>query len=150
MLIVKLRILIILLSAMIFFIDAAGQSKDTVPKAAAADTAKLTPPLSLTGSVDGYYRSNFSNPKIGSNNHTSFTNSQNSFELGMASLRADHSFGNAGATVDLGFGRRAEEYSYNDAAHPTLFAVMQAFISYKAASWIKFTLGKWGTHIGYE
>jgi len=44
--------------------------------------------LALTGSVDAYYRYNFHNAKDSSltNNYTSFTNSQNSFELGMASL----------------------------------------------------------------
>ncbi len=41
----------------------------------------------------------FQIPKDQTNNYTSFTNSQNSFELGMASLRADHSFGKASATI---------------------------------------------------
>ena len=66
----------------------------------------------LSGFVDVYYRYNLYNPKKESetfNNYTSFTNSHNSFELGMASVRVDHSFGKASATVDLGFGRRAEE-----------------------------------------
>ena len=49
------------------------------------------------------------------NNYTSFTNSQNSFELGMATIRADHSWAKAGVTVELGFGRRAQEFSYNEA-----------------------------------
>ena len=35
----------------------------------------------FTGSVDAYYRYNFSDPKTGTNNLTSFTNSNNSFEL---------------------------------------------------------------------
>ena len=52
------------------------------------------------------------------NNYTSFTNSQNSFELGMASIKADHSFGKASATIDLGFGRRAEEFSYGNPGSP--------------------------------
>ena len=125
--------------------------KDTSAKAApAADTAKPAPPVTITGSVDGYYRTNFSGPKGSNNNYTSFTNSNNSFELGMASIRGDHSFGKVSATLDLGFGRRAEEFSYNDGTHPTLFAVKQAFVSYQASSKIKFTMGKWGTHIGYE
>ncbi|MFI5188374.1 MAG: porin, partial [Chitinophagales bacterium] len=46
--------------------------------------------LTLTGSVDAYYRFNFQNAKDSgrTNNFTSFTNSQNSFELGMASVKA--------------------------------------------------------------
>src|ERR1043166_1896851 len=79
-----------------------------------ADSSKSSPTFS--GSLDAYYRYNFANAKDANgnpitNNYTSFTNSQNSFELGMASIRADHSFGKASATVDLGFGKRAEEFS---------------------------------------
>ena len=94
-------------------------------------TKKTSPAPTITGSVDVYYRYNFNDPKSGgTNNYTSFTNSQNSFELGMASIRADHSFGKASATIDLGFGRRAEEFSYGNPDHPTLFAVKQAYLSY--------------------
>jgi hypothetical protein len=132
-----------------FFSLASAQTDTTAKK---VDTAvKTPPPVTITGSVDLYYRFNFNAPSGQSpNNYTSFTNSQNSFELGMASLRADHSFGKVAATVDLGFGRRAEEFSYNDPAHPTLFAVKQLFASYQVSDKVKLTMGKWGTHIGYE
>jgi Putative beta-barrel porin-2, OmpL-like. bbp2 len=120
------------------------------PPPAADTTVKPPPPVTITGSVDVYYRYNFNAPTGKTNNYTSFTNSQSSFELGMASIRADHSFGKVAATVDLGFGRRAEEFSYNDGPHPTLFAVKQLYLSWQASSKIKFTMGKWGTHIGYE
>jgi hypothetical protein len=127
-----------------------SKAQDSSKTAAPDTTKKTSPPVTITGSVDGYYRLNFSNPKSGANNYTSFTNSQSAFELGMASIRADHSFGKVAATVDLGFGRRAEEYSYNDAGHPSLFAVKQLFVTYQASSKVKFTFGKWGTHVGYE
>lgn len=114
-------------------------------------SAAVTPPLTVTGSIDVYFRYNFANPSDGAiNNFTSFTNSQNSFQLGMASIRADHSFGKASATVDLGFGPRAEEFSYGDPNHPTLFAVKQAYVSYGISDKFKLTMGKWMTHIGYE
>ncbi|MEO8861613.1 MAG: outer membrane beta-barrel protein [Ginsengibacter sp.] len=114
-----------------------------------------SPAPTITGSVDTYFRYNFSDPKSGGtlnalNNYTSFTNSQNSFQLGMASIRADHSFGKAAATIDLGFGTRAEEFSYGDPNHPTLFAVKQAYLSYAISDKFKLTMGKWATHIGYE
>ena len=119
---------------------------------AAPEESKPVP--TITGSVDVYYRFNFNNPKASSvlplNNATSFTNSQNSFELGMASIKADHSFGKASATIDLGFGRRAEEFSYGDPEHSTLFAVKQAYLSYAISDHFKLTMGKWATHIGYE
>ena len=110
---------------------------------------KKTASFTLTGSVDGYYRYNFNNPKTAPyNSLTSFTRSSNSFELGMASLRADHSFGKVSATIDLGFGNRAEEFAYNDAN--TRFAIKQAYVSFAPSSKIKFTLGSWATHVGYE
>ncbi len=110
----------------------------------------------ITGSFDAYYRYNFANAKDPlsgdqiTNNYTSFTNSQNAFELGMASLRADHSFGKASATIDVGFGPRAEEFSYGDPTHSTLFSLKQAYLSYAISDKFKLTMGKWATHIGYE
>ncbi|MCY7292631.1 MAG: porin, partial [Ferruginibacter sp.] len=117
------------------------------------DTTKS---FALSGSIDAYYRHNFSEQQ---NNYTSFTNSQNSFELGMASLKADATAmsGKVGATIDLGFGRRAEEFSYNDGdadagknGFTSLAAIKQAFITYNVSSKVKFTAGKFATHVGYE
>ena len=108
----------------------------------------------ISGYVDAYYRFNFANAKnansgAGSfNNYTSFTNSQNSFELGMASVRLEHSAGKASVVADLGFGKRAEEFSYNDAK--TMLAIKQAYITYAFTDKFKLTAGSWGTHVGYE
>ena len=112
-------------------------------------TKKVSPPVTITGSLDGYYRYNFNNPKsYPYNSPTSFTHSSNSFELGMASIRADHSFGKVSATIDLGFGTRAEEFAYND--NNTKFAIKQLYVTYTPATAIRFTLGTWATHVGYE
>ncbi len=124
----------------------------------AADPGLQVAGVKITGSVDAYYRYNFNNPKSGAtNNYTSFTNSQNSFELGMASIQASHSFGKASAFIDLGFGRRAEEFNYTDGDRAdgkngflTLAAVKQLNLSYAVSDKFKLTLGKWATHIGYE
>ena len=115
-----------------------------------------TKTLVISGGVDAYYRYNFANK--GTNNFTSFTNSQNSFELGMASVRADASAmgGKVTATVDLGFGRRAEEFSYNDGSGSgkngfvSLSNIKQLYVTYAPSSKVKFTMGKFGTHVGYE
>lgn len=116
-----------------------------------------TAKLDLSGSVDGYYRYSFSDN--GTNNFTSFTNSHNSFELGMASLRADASAlkGKVTATADLGFGRRAEEFSYNDGTADagkngffSLANIKQVYITYSPTSKLKLTAGKFSTHVGYE
>lgn len=119
----------------------------TITLSAQTDSTK-SPATTISGSVDVYYRVNTGGSKY-ANNYTSFTNSSGSFELGMASIRADHSFGKVSATADLGFGRRAEEFSYNE-THSSLLAVKQLYVTYAPSSAIKFTMGKWGTHIGYE
>jgi hypothetical protein len=114
----------------------------------------------ISGSVDVYYRFNFNNPKSDAtstpgledfspyNNYTSFTNSQNSFELGMASLKLEHTIGKVGVVADLGFGKRAEEFSYADAN--TMLAIKQAYVTYAPTANLKFTAGSWATHVGYE
>ncbi len=135
-------------SVLLTSLNAMAQEKDTTGQI--KDTTVKTPPATIiTGSVDVYYRYDFHNPKVYPfNSLTSFTHSSNSFELGMASLRADHAFGKVSATIDLGFGRRAEEFAYNDAN--TRLAIKQLYVTYSPVSAIKFTLGTWGTHIGYE
>ena len=128
-------------TAMVFFVS---QAQDSTMK------------VSYSGGIDGYYRYNFSNQ---ANNYTSFTNSQSSFELGMATVKADATAmsGKVGATVDLGFGRRAEEFSYNDGVSDagkngfaSLAFVKQAYVTYAATKKLKFTAGKFFTHVGYE
>lgn len=118
-----------------------SQSSDSTPIKKTA--------LQISGSVDGYYRFDFNQPSSSPyNNLTSFTKTQNSFELGMASIKAEHHFGKASALIDLGFGKRAEEFSYNDAN--TRFALKQLLVRYAPSSKLQLTLGTWDTHIGYE
>jgi Putative beta-barrel porin-2, OmpL-like. bbp2 len=117
----------------------------------AQDSTVAPPPLKISGSVDGYYRFNFSNGDggvLGYNNSTSFTGSNNVFQLGMASVKAEYTAGKVGVVADLGFGPRAEEFSYADAK--TLQAIKQAYIYYSVSDKVKFTFGKFGTHVGYE
>lgn len=114
----------------------------------AQDSVKVNA-LKLSGSADMYYRYDFNNPgKSNQNNFTSFTNSQNSFELGMISFKAEQTFGKTGIVADIGFGKRADEFSYNDKGSG--IAIKQLFFNYAPSSKIKLTLGSWATHIGYE
>jgi len=68
---------------------------------AVAEEPKPKPVIS--GSADVYYRYNFYDPKSSFNNLTSFTNSHNSFELGMASIKLEHSIGKVGMVADISF-----------------------------------------------
>jgi hypothetical protein len=113
---------------------------DTTKPASAKNTT------TYTTYIDGYFRSDFAG--LQSNNKTSFTNSNNSLQLGMASFKVDQTLGKFAGTVDLGVGKRADEFSYNDRGLAT--SVKQAYVSYAPNSVIKFTVGKWATHVGYE
>ncbi|MDI9365721.1 MAG: outer membrane beta-barrel protein [Flavobacterium sp.] len=125
-----------ILSAFAMAALVAAQAQDSTKKAT----------TTMFGSVDAYYRFDFNN-QLG-NNKTSFTNSNNSFELGMATLKIDHGIGKVTATADLGFGKRAAEFSYNDGG--SLASIKQLYITYAPSSKVKFTLGKFATHIGFE
>jgi len=108
--------------------------------------------LTISGSVDGYYRYNFANAKdlMETNSLTSFTSSHNSFELGMASVKVAYSKGKVGAVADLGFGKRASEFSYNEIGMDALSSIKQAYVWYAPSDKVKFSMGKWATHMGYE
>lgn len=117
----------------------------------AQDTTK-NGTFTLSGNLDAYYRYNFSNPSTSNttnyNSPTSFTGTHNSFELGMASIKAEYTKGKAGVVIDLGFGKRAEEFAYTDAN--TMLAIKQAYVTYAPNDVVKFSLGSWATHVGYE
>jgi hypothetical protein len=116
------------------------------------DSAAPAPALTVTGSVDMYYKYDFGQTRA--NNLTSFTNSQNSFELGMATVKLEHKTSKLDVVADLGFGKRAREFSYtddNDNAKDIIFStIKQLYISYSPAAWVKLTAGTWATHVGYE
>lgn len=116
-----------------------AQTDTSKPAASNSSTTLIT-------YIDGYYRADFAGLK--SNNKTSFTNSNNALQIGMASFKIDQTLGKFSGTVDLGLGKRADEFSYNDKGLAT--SVKQAYVSFAPSSAIKFTVGKWATHIGYE
>jgi hypothetical protein len=111
----------------------------------AQDSTKALP-LTITGSADVYYKYDFGETRA--NNYTSFTNSHNRFEPGMASVKFDYKTTKVEMVADLGFGKRAQEFSYNDQG--ILAAVKQLYVSYSPGSVVKFTAGSWATHVGYE
>jgi len=118
----------------------------TTTPAGNEDATEKKPFLSITGSADVYYRYDFAKTKA--NNFTSFTNSHNSFQLGMASVKLEHKSDKVGFVADLGFGQRAKEFAYTDEGITQ--AIKQLYVSYSPAAWVKFTAGSWATHVGYE
>jgi hypothetical protein len=130
---------------------AAVAQTDTIAPLAQDSSVTTTPdePKSKTvisGSVDVYYKYDFN--KQASNNKTSFTNSHNSFELGTARVKIEHTTSKLDMVAELSFGKRAEEFSYNDGS--TQAAIRQLYVSYSPAKNIKFTAGEWATHFDNE
>lgn len=124
-------------------------SNSTIPAITEVKTEEppeKKPALTISGSADTYFKYDFK--KQPGNNKTSFTNSQNAFALGMASVKFEHTGSKVGMVADLGFGPRASEFSYNDAG--ILSAVKQLYVSYTPVEGLKFTAGTWATHVGYE
>lgn len=114
--------------------------------AKAAEEVKKEPSLIITGSLDAYYKYDFTNTKA--NSFTSFTQTHNAFSLGMASIKLEHKGDKVSAVADLGFGPRAKDFSYNDDGITQ--AIKQLYVSYSPKDWLKFTAGTWATHIGFE
>ena len=118
-----------------------------VPSFAQNDSTKKSS-TTLTAYLDVYYRALLKNGGGSNNNFTSFTNTHNSFKLGMASIKVDQTLGKFTASLDLGIGKRADEFSYND--KNILTNIKGATIAYTVTDKLKFTAGKFSTHIGYE
>jgi hypothetical protein len=110
-----------------------------------SEVSAVPPATTFAGSADAYYKYDFSGVP---NGYTSFTNTDNSFELGMVSLEASHKWKKASVFVDLGFGARAKEFTYNDNQYS--FMIKQLIFSYDISDSFKVTAGTFGTHIGYE
>ena len=105
---------------------------------------KLGLPFEIGGFADVYYIGGF-------NGHpfpTSFTEEVKSFSLGMANLTFSKDDSKVGFMIDLGFGPRAEVA--NGFPGTTLAAIKQLYITYSPANWVTFTMGNYGTHVGYE
>lgn len=127
------------------FILSTLTSTASLAACAQSDTTH-TPTLTITGSADLYYRYDLA--RSDKNNYTSFTNSNNQFQLGMASVKLERKSERLDLVADIGVGPRTREFSYND--NGITQAIKQLYISYSFNNWLKVTAGTWGTHIGYE
>lgn len=130
----------------LFVAAQAQQSAAPVDSTVTPVAAPAPCPFTFSGGADAYFRYNLG--KDAANNFTSFTNSQNSFELGMVTVKGEHTKGKVSMVADLGFGQRAEDFSYAD--DNTRFIIKQLYLSYMIKNKVKLTAGSWATHVGYE
>ena len=132
------------------------------------DTGKLT----ISGYLDSYYLTAFNRPKSGNLLGVdqlagrAFDRLTDQFALGLVQMKLGYSNRKSEVVVDLTFGPNAEmgnfrntagafnsyrpQSPYGAALYGTSAAIKQAYFTYRATPKLSFTVGQFGTHIGYE
>jgi len=132
------------------------------------DTGKL----SISGYIDSYYLTAFNRPKSGNLLGVdqlagrAFDRLPDQFALGLVQTKFSYSNRKSDVVVDLTFGPNAELGNfgntvgafnpyrplapYSAALYGTSAAIKQAYFTYRATPKLSFTVGQFGTHIGYE
>ncbi len=110
------------------------------------ETETTEAPLSLSGSIDAYYRTNF-NSTFDAAPGTSFANLPG-FSLGMANLILSKEGDKAGFVADLVVGPRGRDAVF--ASEAPLNIVNQLYAFWNVSDKLTFTLGNFNTFLGYE
>ena len=138
---------------------------------APADTTEAGK-LSLSGYLDSYYLTAFNNPKSGNLlgvdqlGGRAFDRLTDQFALGLVQVKVGYGGRKTDMVVDLTFGPNAELGNFGNTAgvlngyrpaaaagaalYGTSAAIKQAYFTYRATPRLSFTVGQFGTHIGYE
>jgi hypothetical protein len=131
-----------LLTASVFTFKA--NAATTMP----ADTGKAAaapvpdPPLVISGSVDTYFKTDFSGH---SNIPTSFATDNNSVSIGMIDLGLKKTVGKASFVGEMSFGPRSDQ-SIPDAG----YHIQNLYVSYNLTDKFNLTAGYMSTFVGYE
>jgi hypothetical protein len=123
--------------------------------AKAQDTTKTTEnPLTISGSVDTYYKydlSNFRNAAGWSNIPTSFATDQNSFSIGMVDIALKKKTGKAYFAGEISFGPRGQAQSIpNGADNGQSYHIQNLYVGYDITDKLNITAGYMATFMGYE
>lgn len=130
------------------------------------DEGKFT----VSGYIDSYYLTAFNRPQSGQLTGAyagrAFDRLTDQFALGLAQTRFAYSNDKSEMVIDLTFGPNAElgnfgnHSTYVGGYYPSLgpknglygssAAIKQAYFTYKFTDKLSFTVGQFGTHIGYE
>jgi hypothetical protein len=131
--------------------------------ATVSDTTKVVadPPLVFSGSVDTYFKHDFSGH---SNIPTSFANENNSISIGMVDLALKKKVGKASFVGEISFGPRGQSQSIpNGSVTPVVngsgatvgsgfssYHIQNLYVSYDVTDKFNLTAGYMATFIGYE
>lgn len=104
--------------------------------------------LEISGSVDAYFRTNFREAGVATpGTSTSFAN-QTGFALGMANLVGSYETGSTGVVVDLVYGPRGTEATFNNDVLNGI--INQAYVYWNVSDKTTLTIGRFNTFLGYE
>ncbi|MFD0794187.1 porin [Mucilaginibacter litoreus] len=124
----------------------------TFAAANAQDTTQTDPPLTISGSVDTYFKYDFSQHN---NLPTSFASDQNSISIGMIDLALKKKVGKASFVGELSFGPRGQSQSIPNAVGEykedfNSFHIQNLYVSYDVTDKFNLTGGYMATFMGYE
>lgn len=105
--------------------------------------AQETNGLSISGSVDTYYKYDFSST---GNIGTSFADAQNSISLGMIDILLEKTVGKASFVGEVAFGPRGDQQSLPAGD----VNIQNLYVSYALSENVTVTGGYMGTFVGYE
>ncbi len=115
---------------------------------AVAQEEESTSKFTLSGSIDAYYRTTFKDGGDATTaTPTSFAN-QTGFALGMANLIGTYEMGKTGVVVDLVFGPRGTEATFNNDVLNGI--INQAYAYWNVSEKTTLTVGRFNTWVGYE
>ncbi len=103
--------------------------------------------LQISGFADVYYQANFTSGATSEEPlvfPTSFTGRANEFTIGMANVTLAHEFEKVSVVAQLGYGPRAVD------ANGDVAPIQQLYVAYSPSDAVTFTLGNFGTFVGYE
>lgn len=151
------------LLTLMIMVSLAWNAKAQDSTAAAADDGKLT----ISGYVDTYYNFGLTKPYSGSLLGASgagraFDRETNQFQLGLIQTKFAYTSSKFDFVGDLVYGPNAAYGNFGNSSGLTpgliagrpigdaAVAIKQAYGTWKATSKLSFTVGQFGTHIGYE
>lgn len=112
----------------------------------------------LSGYVDAYFQNVFSDPNSDLTDTplgfpTSFTPETRGFSVGNVNLLAEKNLGKVGFVGQIGFGPRAIDANVGgDPGRAGYYVpnLQQVFVTYSPSDAVTFTMGQFGTFVGYE
>lgn len=162
----KFTLAALLLTSFQLFAQDAMEVRPTdplTPPPVAEEKEEEEPSFSLTGYVDAYYQGNLSSVEVEGGDvyipfGSSFTGNTNTFGIGNVNLLAEKTVGKVSFVGQIGFGPRAtqansdsnNELEGDAGGFNASSTVQQLFVTYSPSESVTFTLGNFGTFVGYE